>query len=123
MPLSDVQGDGEAIVKRPRVKRRSSTRIVCYGWSLPDPREEACNVRGIFDEAAMDKLLDAARAAGTISMGDAGRGAVVWFEGQPGAELRALKAQVLAMLPAGVVSLATQRRSAARSGRELRRPT
>ncbi len=95
-------------MKRRRIKRSSNTRIVTYGWSLPDPKAPGYCVPSIFDEGAMDKLLYAARAAGVIVMHDAGRGAIVWFQGTPGAALRALRDQVLSMLPTGVVSLAEQ---------------
>lgn len=93
------------MTQRPRTKHRSNTRIVHYGWGLPDPREAGCYVRDIFDESAMDKLLYAARTAGVISMQDCGRGATVWFEGPPGPAMRALRDKVLVMLPAGVVRL------------------
>lgn len=58
-----------------------------------------------FDEPAMEKLLERAKAAGVIYEFDTGRGHIVWFSGWPGEPLRVLRDQVLAMLPLGTVSL------------------
>lgn len=97
-------GDAGDTVKR----HRSASRVVRYGWSLPDGN--GFNVPDVFNEHAMTTLLAKAITAGVITQFDTGRGAIVWFEGTPGARLRALKAEVLSRLPAGVVSIDDQRR-------------
>lgn len=70
--------------------RPSRSRIVRYGWESPSG----------FDESAMDRLLYAARAAGVVTMHDAGRGRVVWFEGPPGPALRSVRDQAHAIASA-----------------------
>lgn len=70
---------------RAHLNHRSRTRVVSYAWGVP----------GGFDETRMDRLLYEARAAGVISMHDAGRGQAVWFEGPPGPALRELRERVL----------------------------
>ncbi len=44
-----------------------------------------------FDEAAVEKLLEKARAEGLVTEFDCGRGHCCWFQGKPGAPLRELK--------------------------------
>lgn len=44
-----------------------------------------------FDESAAEKLLQKAKEDGLVTEFDTGRGNVLWFNGRPGPELRALK--------------------------------
>lgn len=54
---------------------------------------------GDFDESAVEKLLiDAARKGVIHHLFDTGRGRMVWFNGWPGKELRALRDRVLAAM-------------------------
>ncbi len=78
---------------RPGVKKPQVCRSIGYYWRCP---EGAC-----FDETKMDRLLYGARAEGVVTEHDSGRGTVVWFNGPPGAALRAVRAKVIALLPPG----------------------
>lgn len=64
----------------------SRTRIVKYDYA------------GEFDEAAMERILQRAKAAGAVTEFDTGRGHLVWFEGPPGAALRAVRREVWDLL-------------------------
>lgn len=72
-----------------------------YGYHKPDGH--GYSVQSLFDESKMDTLLDAARAAGVITMHDTGRGAIVWFEGPPSEALEDLHVAVLKLLPSDAV--------------------
>jgi hypothetical protein len=52
-----------------------------------------------FSESAMEKILEPAKRAGIITQYDTGRGRLVWFEGTPGPEIRALREKVQALAP------------------------
>jgi hypothetical protein len=64
----------------------SKTRTVGYTFS------------GAFNESAMETLLRRAQLDGVVTQYDTGRGRLVWFNGPPGAALRALKARVKSMI-------------------------
>lgn len=49
-----------------------------------------------FNEAAVEKLLEQARARGVVTEFDTGRGRIVWFNGCPGPALRAVRDAVRA---------------------------
>lgn len=49
---------------------------------------------GDFEEGPVGRVLERARAAGVVTEFDTGRGRVVWFNGRPGAALRAVRAEV-----------------------------
>jgi len=72
----------------------SCSRGVHYGFEAP--RDEDVE----FMESEMEALLEKARQVGTLTQFDTGRGRIVWFEGTPGAAMRELRRQVVAMLPA-----------------------
>lgn len=74
---------------------RSKCRSVLYGWRSPDGA-----AGDLFAEGGMERKLARAKAAGIVSEYDTGRGRLVWFEGCPGAALRALRDEVRAALPA-----------------------
>jgi hypothetical protein len=81
-------------------KKKSRTRIVCYAYHKPDG--DGYSVQDIFNETDMEKLLENARQEGIVTQYDTGRGAIVWFEGQPGVKLRKLRKTVLDLLPPDV---------------------
>lgn len=87
-----------------RAHRPSKSRVVFYGWHKPTA--DGYLAQDIFDESAMERLLLAAREAGTVTQYDTGRSAIVWFEGTPGPAMRRLKAAVVAMLADGCVPIA-----------------
>ena len=82
--------------------RLSRARSIRYGWHKPNGEHSEQNT---FNEVAMEKLLSEAKRSGIVSEYDTGRGAIVWFIGQPGKELRLLKKKVLALLPSDVEPL------------------
>jgi len=61
---------------------------------------------GDFDETAMEKVLDHAKQRGVVGQFDTGRGNTVWFEGPPGADMRAVRKAVLALMPKGTKGVA-----------------
>ncbi len=65
---------------------RRASRSRSIGYALVGP----------LDDARADTLLHAARDAGIISEFDSGRGDFLWFNGPPGARLRAFRARLLA---------------------------
>jgi hypothetical protein len=56
---------------------------------------------GPFRESKMEKLLERAKADGIIFEFDTGRGNLVWFDGWPGPEIRALVAKVKQIIKEG----------------------
>lgn len=64
----------------------SKTRIVHYTYIAE------------FNETPVERVLDAAKAAGVVTEFDTGRGNLVWFEGPPGAALRDVRSRVLGIL-------------------------
>jgi hypothetical protein len=54
-----------------------------------------------FDESAMERILVRATKLGIVTEYDTGRGRVVWFNGRPGAALRAVRDQVQALIAKG----------------------
>ena len=70
---------------------RSRSRVATYKY----------DVQSGFDESAVEEVLAQARAAGTVTEYDTGRGRVCWFEGAPGEAMRALRKRVLEMLGPG----------------------
>lgn len=72
-----------------RHAHKSKSRIVGYRFE------------GHFDQLAAEKVLQRAEKAGVITQGVAkmyADGGVVWFDGWPGAELRAVRDQIEEML-------------------------
>ena len=61
---------------------RSSSRVVQYRLHSPT---------GTLDDSLAETLLAAARAAGIVTNYDAGRGHDLWWEGPPGAAMRAFR--------------------------------
>lgn len=56
---------------------------------------------GDFDEPVVEDFLIAARDAGIVTQFDTGRGHAVWFNGQPGEKLRAVREKVRELVAAG----------------------
>lgn len=59
--------------------------------------------KGEFDEEAMERLLADAQKRGIVREYDTGRGLIVWFNGKPGEEIRALRKRVSALIDRGIV--------------------
>lgn len=70
--------------------KRSGSRSVGYKFGYDSDIE--------FDETAMEKLLNSAKAAGVVTEFDTGRGHVVWFNGYPGKEMREVRKRVLEII-------------------------
>lgn len=67
---------------------RSKTRVVGYRFE------------GEFSESRVERVLEAAKRAGTVTEYDTGRGRVVWFNGPPGAALRWVREKVRSIVEA-----------------------
>ena len=68
-------------------ERPSRSRVVSYEVEAPSGAS--------FDEAPVERLLARARDRGVVTAYDTGRGDVVWFQGPPGPDMRALRADVI----------------------------
>lgn len=57
-------------------------------------------IDGEFDESAAEAILRRAEAAGVVVRGqwDTGRGHIMWFNGPPGASMRALRDELRALV-------------------------
>ena len=49
---------------------------------------------GDFSESRVERILEKARSSGVVTEHDTGRGHIVWFQGSPGAALRAVREAV-----------------------------
>lgn len=68
---------------------RSKTRVVHYCYY------------GEFDETEAERILNKAVVDGVVTLFDAGRGSLVWFEGHPGEGLRGVRRAIRALIPGG----------------------
>lgn len=66
----------------------SQVRVVTYRYVVPDG----------FEEGRVEAELQRAVDAGTVTQFDTGRGTFVWFNGHPGAKLRAVRDRIVTML-------------------------
>lgn len=55
-------------------------------------------LEGEFNESLAEKLLLKARDEGLVTEFDTGRGSIMWFNGRPGPELRALRKKLAALI-------------------------
>lgn len=62
------------------------TRVIGYAFE------------GEFDETEMERILQKAELAGIVTQFDTGRGSMVWFNGHPGAELRRVRQECVAII-------------------------
>lgn len=67
-------------------RKPSRTRIVTYRFE------------GLFNETAVEKILQTAKRWGVVTEYDTGRGAIVWFQGPPGARLREVRRMVAELI-------------------------
>jgi hypothetical protein len=68
------------------------SRIIGYAY-------EALSDADRVDETPVERVLDKALKQGVVTQFDTGRGLGVWFNGKPGKALRAVRSQVLRLLP------------------------